>query len=79
MGHVHRGGLDGQGDDVAAVLGRLGARWDGDARHPAAVGVAQDATLVLAVKAFTGIWEETERDETIGLESAKPLIFSATK
>lgn len=55
VGHVHRGGFDGQSDDGAAVLGRFGARRHRHAGHPAAVGVAQDAALVLAVEAVTGI------------------------
>lgn len=38
--HVHRGRLDRQSDDVASVLGWLGACWDCNARHPAAVRVA---------------------------------------
>lgn len=55
VGHVHRGGLDGQSDYIPGVLGRLGTCWHGDARHPAAVGVAEDATLVLTVEALVRI------------------------
>lgn len=60
--YVHGGGLDGQGDDVvAAVFGRFRSRRLRHPGHPAAVRVAQDSALVLAVEPFGLICKEKER------------------
>lgn len=75
VGHVHCGGLDRQSDDIAGVLGRLGARRDRDAGHPAAVGVAEDATLVLAVEAFAGICEGTEKEKNAAVRFLQLTFF----
>jgi len=55
---VHRRRLDGEGDDVPAVLGGLGAAGDGATGHPAPVRVAQDAALLPAMKSFALICGE---------------------
>lgn len=55
---VHRRRLYGEGDDVPAVLGGLGAAGHGAAGHPAPVRVAQDAALFPAMKSFALICVE---------------------
>lgn len=56
MWHIHTSSLNRKGDDVTPVVGWLDMRWHWHTWHPAAVRVAQDPTLILAVEAFWGIW-----------------------
>ena len=71
---IHRRRFYGEGDDVPAVLGGLGAAGDSAAGHPAPVRVAQDAAFFPAMKSFALICMEKIQGRVKRASAAQPLL-----